>query len=398
MKLITTAIDLEKEFKRLMKNYNEFYWATAWAGASSALFNELTSKKDKIKEIAVGIHFYQTHPDFISEFLDNNSVRFILQPEGTYHPKVYLFYTDQLHWELIIGSANFTKEAFTRNTEASILISNTDSNSSEILESVLQLVNDLWKNGKVFSEDDLKNYRISWLKHRPKINSLSGNYGSQNKKSKPIFEVPIMNKSWRDFMIGIRSEESNGLMMRLKVIEISNDLFNKVDHFKELSKDERRFIAGVSNKLAVEGSEYWAYFGSMRGNGEFQSRINENDIDISRALDQIPLFGQITKKHFDNFKKYFSRSISGNPIGTATRLLSMKRPDIFVCLDSKNRSALCKDFGITQSGMDLDRYWNDIVERIFDCEWWQNPTPKNAKEIKVSDARGAFLDSLYYVR
>jgi hypothetical protein len=74
----------------------------------------------------------------------------------------------------------------------------------------------------------------------------------------------------------------------------------------------------------------------------------------------------------------------------------MKRPDIFVCLDSKNSSALCRDFGIKQSEMDHERYWNDIIERIYDSDWWRNPNPLNEKEKKVSEARAAFLDSLYY--
>lgn len=74
----------------------------------------------------------------------------------------------------------------------------------------------------------------------------------------------------------------------------------------------------------------------------------------------------------------------------------MKRPDVFVCLDTKNRSALCKDFEIVQSGLDYERYWTDIIERIFDSQWWINPKPKNKKENNVSNSRAAFLDSIYY--
>ena len=46
--------------------------------------------------------------------------------------------------------------------------------------------------------------------------------------------------------------------------------------------------------------------------------------------------------------------------------------------------------------MDYERYWDDIVERIYDSDWWQNPNPENENEEKVSEARAAFLDSLYY--
>ncbi|MDR0307262.1 MAG: phospholipase D family protein [Chitinispirillales bacterium] len=396
MKLITTSIDLEKEFRRLTNQYDNFYWATAWASSGSKLFNDLLSHKGKIQKIVVGIHFYQTHPDFIEAFLNDKKVRFIQQPEGTFHPKLYLFTNKSNEWEMIIGSANFTTQAFTRNTEASLLLSHSDSNSTDTYNHALKLVEQTFLDGRTFDKTDLDKYRITWSNHRQKIKSLSGQYGSKKRKPKPIYEVPMINRSWDEFINEIRNEAFHGLVKRLRVIEIAKNLFYRVDHFYELTEDERKFIAGIPNKLDIDGAEDWGYFGSMKGAGIFKNKIKANDKNISKALDQIPLTGQITKKHYDNYIKFFIQVFSGNYIATATRLLCMKRPDTFVCFDSKNRSALCKDFGIIQSEMDYGRYWDDIVERIYDSDWWLNPNPKNKEEEKVSEARAAFLDSLYY--
>jgi len=396
MKLITTATKLEKEFRRLTKQYEHFYWATAWASSGSKLFNDLLTNKDKIQKIVVGIHFYQTHPDFIEAFLNNRKVRFIQQPEGTFHPKLYLFTDRSDKWELIIGSANFTTEAFSRNTETSLLITHKDINSTDTYNNAIKLVNETFSDGKTFNKTDLDKYRTTWKNHRQKIKSLSGQYGGKKRKPKPIHEVQMMSRSWDEFMNEVRNDPTHGLDRRLRVIEIAQELFESVNHFNELTEDQRKFIAGIPNKLKIDGAEDWGYFGSMKGAGIFKNKIKENDRNVSKALDQIPLSGQITKRHYDNFIKFFTQTFTGNYIATATRLLCMKRPDTFVCFDSKNRSALCKDFGIIQSEMDYERYWDDIVERVYDSDWWQNPNPKNDTEEKVSEARAAFLDSLYY--
>lgn len=396
MKLLTTSNSLQTEFARLIKQYSNYYWATAWASTSPKLFNELLLLKDRINKITVGIHFYQTDPDFIEAFIGDDRVRFIQQPDGTFHPKLYLFMDSEDKWELLIGSANFTGSAFSQNTEATVLISDRDTNSSGTFISAKKLVEETWKEAKCFNSEELENYRITWKNQRPKIKSLSGLYGSIKRKPKPINEVPITTKKWSEFITDVFNEEGHGVDNRLKAIDIAKNLFKKADNFSKLKPDEREFIAGIPNKLALPDSQTWPFFGSMKGAGIFQHKIKENNINISKALDQIPFEGQITRTHYDSFISYYTQAFSGNYIGTATRLLTMKRPDTFICFDSKNKVALCKDFGISPSGMNYERYWDDIILRIFDSEWWLHPTPQNVKETKVSEARAAFLDSLYY--
>lgn len=396
MKLLTVAAELEKEFKRLINQYEKFYWATAWASAGSPPFSALQNNREKIGKIVVGIHFYQTHPDFIEYFLNDRKVHFIQQPDGTFHPKIYLFANNTKEWELIVGSANFTSAAFSGNTEASILMSQTDSDSNATYNEALSLVERTFSLGQGFNEMDLAKYRLVWKNQQEKIKSLSGQYASKGKNPRPIYEVPATNMSWEEFMGEIKKEKTHELKKRLRVIEVSKDLFLKANRFENLTSEERKFIAGIPNKLEVEGSEDWGYFGSMQGRGDFKKNIILNDPNISKALDQIPLFGEITKQQYDNYIEYFSKAFPGNYIATATRLLCMKRPDTFICFDSKNRSNLCKAFRIVQSNMDYNRYWDDIIERICDSEWWLNPKPKNEQERKVSEARAAFLDSLYY--
>lgn len=396
MKAILKSQNLASEFKRLMKTYNKYYWATAWAGIDSIPFNDLLKHKSKIEKIIVGIHFYQTHPDFIEAFIDNKKVRFIEQPEGTFHPKMYLFYNDEQNWELLIGSANFTKQAFVKNSEACLLISNTDDKSGSVSKDILSYINNLFKYATSFNNTKLYSYRSIWDIQRKKVKSLSGLYSNKRKEEKPIYDIRIINCSWESFIDEVKNEHTHGMKNRLQVIEIAQRIFESRKHFNLMTEDERKFIAGMPNNLEISGAENWGYFGSMKGAGKYKNKIITNSYNISKALDQIPFTGSITRKHYDRYINYFSLDLPGNYLATATRLLAMKRPDTFVCLDSRNKSKLCEAFGIIQSGMDFNRYWDDIIERINDSNWWQNPTPKNLTEERVSKARAAFLDSLYY--
>ncbi len=86
----------------------------------------------------------------------------------------------------------------------------------------------------------------------------------------------------------------------------------------------------------------------------------------------------------------------GNGIATASRLLALRRPDQLVCFDSKNRVDMCKSFGIMPTGMDYERYWEEIIERILDSPWWLSDRPGTKREAAVWDGRAAMLDSLFY--
>ena len=91
MKLLSTPKELQKEFKRLISHYDQIYWATAWASPVDGIFEVLKNNRHKIQKIVVGIHFYQTHPNFIEAFLGDERVRFIQQPAGTFHPTLFVF-------------------------------------------------------------------------------------------------------------------------------------------------------------------------------------------------------------------------------------------------------------------------------------------------------------------
>ena len=109
MKVLTTAGEINAELIRLIRGCASCRLAVAWASVGFEAFDLLMAKAQKVGKAIVGTHFYQTHPAFMEACLGNERVRFVLNPEGVFHPKVYLFEKLDGSWECVIGSATFTQ-------------------------------------------------------------------------------------------------------------------------------------------------------------------------------------------------------------------------------------------------------------------------------------------------
>lgn len=76
----------------------------------------------------------------IKKLIENGvEVKVYKSSKGTFHPKIWLFGTNNNHWKMLIGSANLTRAAFVDNVEASVLIEGQSS-----IEHALLFFNYLW--------------------------------------------------------------------------------------------------------------------------------------------------------------------------------------------------------------------------------------------------------------
>jgi len=188
------------------------------------------------------------------------------------------------------------------------------------------------------------------------------------------------------------------MTQRLKVIQTAIQLFADHQHFNQIDLNGRRKIAGL---MTEDGVDY-RFFGSMKAVGKFQRMIIDNDENLSMALDLIPSAGGVSRQSYlgyiERYKRAFPKGRHGLP--TATRLLAMKRPDTFVCLNGPNNTRLCAAFGVGPGipSTAYEQYWDTIIERVMDSVWWNAPPPSLGVERSVWEARAAFLDSIYYDR
>ncbi|WP_339547060.1 phospholipase D family protein [Pseudomonas sp. RA_35y_Pfl2_P32] len=390
MKLISTNTALKSNLLRLIRTYEHISFGTAWASAGTDLFTELVKAKSKIATGVIGTHFYQTHPDVLDEFVCSDQVRFVLQPQGVFHPKVFAFWTDT-RWEVLIGSANFTAGAIRNNTELSTLLTHKDG-SPELLQEVLNVIDGY--GGRSICQEDADNYRRIWSLKTPIREKLEDTYGGVA-ASKPEVESPVMTMDWPTFYAEIQKDKTHGFQDRLAMLDQVGSYFANTRHFNDIPLQARLGIAGLKSK-AIDNPEW---FGSMKGAGMFYKSMNASALAFSLALDAIPLEGVVTKEHYDTFIRAF---INGFPdgrhgLGTATRLLAMKRPDVFLCVDGQNKRRLARDVGMVRADkLDYERYWPEVVERIQEAPWWRSPVPVGREEAKAWRARAAMLDAIFY--
>ncbi|OLY72822.1 hypothetical protein AU074_08905 [Pseudomonas sp. ATCC PTA-122608] len=394
MKLISTNKGFKTTFLRLIAQYSNISFGVAWASSGTEVFAALITHRSKIRSAVIGTHFYQTHPDVLDEFVGSDSVRFVVQPTGVFHPKVYLFW-DKHSWAVLIGSANLTAGAFKVNTELTTLITSADTNSS-FKDEVLELIAGYTADARTINLDEAANYRRIWELKRPELDCLADQYGGRE-AGKPAIDSTVMSMDWATYFARIQQDPIHGFNQRISLLKTVRKAFEKHAHFNDMDVQIRRGIAGVKSSF-LPNSEW---FGSMTGAGVFRSLVLQGAPGLSLALDKIPLEGAVSRADYDGFVEEYVKAFANgrHGIGTATRLLAMKRPDTFLCVDSANRAKLAEDVGIPRPDqIDYARYWDEVVLRLMAAPWWSAPKPEDPDELEAWKGRAAMLDAIFYVQ
>jgi HKD family nuclease len=400
MRLLSSKQAIIEAFDTALDRYDMVSFAVAWATCGFDSCSRLLRAQKKIKLGVVGTHFYQTDPEFIKHFVGRKNVKFIMNPSGVFHPKVYVFHGRGTGWACLIGSANFTNGAFGKNSELLVLIESCDDQTGRIEQEVVKQIRAYWgwPTAKYADAIDLVRYRYWRDQFRRPFEQSQGRFGKRDSR-KNLEDIDLLNMGWPEFFSAVQADRHHGLERRIKVLDAAQALFGKYGSLASMSLTDRQGIGGI-----VESEDMpWGWFGSMRGAGVFKNLINENPGDLSEALNEIPLHGAVRHHDYEAFVAAYKGAFpvkNSKPhrhgLGTATRLLAMKRPDYFVCLDRANKMGISAGFGITVSNHDYEAYWESIIERICEAKWWNSRRPNVPQERKVWDGRAAFLDALYY--
>jgi hypothetical protein len=402
IRLLTTAGELAALFRDWCRKATDIRVVTAWATLECPACKELTAARGTISTLVVGLDFFQTAPSFLQSL--RSSIRIGHAAGGaTFHPKIYLFQNEDSYC-CIIGSSNFTGGGFGNNVELNVSVVGNVADS--FFPQVAAFVDSQEERSAEITRSEIADYRKQFdrlaaarkrlEKYRP---SPKGNIATRAERSKVaagLVPPEQLNKTWKEYVdLIVAQEKRQDLVLQgtedepgyLETAEHCQELFGKYGRLSKMPLDGRRYVGGTT---MVAG-----WFGSMRGNGLFGQRLKDNPASLDAALGHIPIKGDLRRGQFDAFVAHYQWKKSG--VGTASRLLAMKRPDLFVCIDAENRPQIAAALSVTAGSLaTFPGYW-DLLQRIWKCPWWRAGRPKDALGLRIWKARVALLDSVYYL-
>lgn len=346
--------------------------------------------------LVIGTHGYYTAPEVLERYVDDPKVK-VMHPIGPmFHPKLYSFDLGNT-LEIYVGSSNMTMGGLRHNIECGVFMR--DIVSSLPLQELNEHLVSLWSDAKKLDDDFVTSYKAN---HR-RVRNAKKELEEYVEIKKPRISKHSANNispqslDWSTFRDLVVADKKHKLSDRLNVLAEARQLFARPITFEHFTEIEQKCIAGILKPPDLDGI-HWAYFGQMSAFGRYSPIIRAHVARFSRALDEIPLQGPIREAHYNAYLAEFKTipSASGTWIGMGTRLLAMKRPDYFVCIDSANRDGLCNHFSSAPSTTDLDNYWSRIIAPMMASPWWQAEMPAIQKDQQIWMGRAAMLDAIYY--
>lgn len=368
-------------------------WATAGHG-KAAHWRALPL--ERLDRALIGIHFAQTEPWVLRTLgAVPGRLRVVEDTRGVFHPKMTLGLRGS-EARAILGSSNFTVGGFGGNTELNVLLSG--STDEDPLRAIVETFDAEWSSARAreVDEDWLARYERAHAR-RPKPKGLPP--APKSKTPPEVASAHDLLLDWGEYYHLIASRErhtlANGIQIHvfdhedlsyLQEIEACRQAFEAWPVFAEMPESARQRVTGW-------GPDTSGYFGRNGGAGNFKKLVRTTPEKLGRHLDRMPLTGQVQGSLAADVLNGLV-DIHGVGLGVASRMLAVKRPDMFVTLNGANRRGVRAIFGRAPSAVKTYVDWH---EQIWAFPWAQAPRPRAGRdERRVWRARVALMDTLIY--
>jgi HKD family nuclease len=393
--ICASTADTLDALKKLTSWATEVYLAYAWAssdGGNAAHWKLLSTVK--VKRAVIGIQFASTEPMILRRFarLGGDVLRVVEDVNGVFHPKCIAGIRDD-EAAALFGSSNFTNGGFAGNTELNVYVRGPKDEAP--LCDLLGFIEEHWGHPRSCSPDEewFGRYEDAYKKRARPTPLLR----PRRRVSRPVSEASDLDVGWSAFVELISGQErralANGYQIHvfdhpegsyLEMIEHCQQTFARYDSLDLMPLDERSYVAGFAPESG--------YFGSTRAAGNFKHIINKSPQVLSAALDRVHLSGTVSEQTVRTFLESACK-IPGVALATATRLLVVKRPDLFFSPNSANRERLQAVFGIAPT---REPGYLDLLGRIWQMPWFTAREPDDRTERRIWKARVALIDAILY--
>lgn len=333
-----------------------------------------------------------THPQFIEDWMAAAPAAFrVVKPaRGVFHPKVYCFDNGQER-RILIGSSNFTRPAFGANAEVNtLLVGLADDLPLEKL-SVLSV-----PAGKAPTHAWLKDYRARWTAakkaRRQAEATVSFLSGVDN-----AFDLDVDFIEYSGKLKAAASASGNGYKVSdwLRSLKAIRGFVDTADP-ASMNREQWRMFGGTPKSATIKGESVdLRFFGFVRGreaNRLLQPSVRKK---LAAGFKAVPASGHITREQFDKFSDAFiDAGFSEKMIGTASRLLSVWRPDRFAPCNGGSRAAFRAAVQPARL-VTLGDYF-EAHQVLWDLPWAQSEAPQDPAALAIWRARVALLDVLFY--
>ncbi|WP_187306151.1 hypothetical protein [Pseudoalteromonas piscicida] len=187
---------------------------------------------------------------------------------------------------------------------------------------------------------------------------------------------------------------------QLKLIEYLKPM--RSTPLKDMIKEDRLAFSG-KHAANLDTSVYQfdvEWFASTKSAKGFHQLLDDLPGAFDEALAAIPAEGDVTLEHYQSFMVGYLSAFAGSEekptLAPATRLLAMRRPDVFTPITSSKLDALCQALGVAKlNNRDFERYWTDFVSTIKAMPWYTMAAPVDEFETQLAEIK-ALLPCLFY--
>ena len=395
----TTILDSHtrfmREFHRCCETYGTLDIAVAWLGKPSngEPFRSLHGIASTTSVVA-GVSFFQTHPEGISWFIENDAdIRIFENDRAVFHPKIYLF-EKRKGFALFVGSSNFTNSGFTRNQETNCLIEGTYTKTPPGNLIAARRLIENWRQDAVVPDR-------GWLRrYRAKYRKVANQHRDQKMPAPQIVDEKTPDASWikvADWSIYYRK-----VAAQLAYLGGGEGHHYILDLASENIPTpwRRRYFNSIENRRIIAGYDPYGWFGGVGANGNFR-RILANGTDtekttIVRSINaaaglELPVRWKLLERRLNSLVAL------GPSMNVWGRLLCLVRPDLYCTIASESvRENLSAIFHIPKRRIEQVDGYMELLAAIHDSPWFNSPRPNNATQALAWERRVALLDTVFF--